>query len=199
MVAVTATGEVDTFDTRGVINGAVERFPPELYLRSTPLTPASAAVRATAEDRDRGRRGRAQPPACALAHRAFRRSCAPSLRWIRKKPGRRMTSRANRKRPSAPRQPPDDLAHLFITCARLIEIPARYVAGYRLTETTVTPNAMHGWADQPSCRGFGWVGFRPGARLCPGWSDMCASAIGLDSLGASRDAPAPRWAANGAP
>ena len=48
-VAVTAIGEVDTFDTRGLVNGAVERFPPELYLRATALTQASAARKALAE------------------------------------------------------------------------------------------------------------------------------------------------------
>src|SRR5260370_36927272 len=48
-VVVTATGEIDTFDTRGVVNGAVERFPPDLYLRSTPLTHADADAKALAE------------------------------------------------------------------------------------------------------------------------------------------------------
>src|ERR1700730_4406962 len=48
-VTVTAIGEVDTFDTRGVVLGAVERFPPDLYLRATPLTHADAAARALSE------------------------------------------------------------------------------------------------------------------------------------------------------
>ena len=48
-IAVTAVGEVDTLDTRGVVNNAVERFPPELYLRSTALTVASGAREAFAD------------------------------------------------------------------------------------------------------------------------------------------------------
>jgi transglutaminase-like putative cysteine protease len=47
---VVAVGEVETFDTAGVVSGAVERFPPVLYLRETPLTRANAAIRALVHD-----------------------------------------------------------------------------------------------------------------------------------------------------
>jgi transglutaminase-like putative cysteine protease len=198
MVAVTATGEVDTFDTRGVINGAVERFPPELYLRSTPLTPASAAVRATAETAIAGEEGelnrlhallRTEPSALLRTKPSALLRTEPSA-LLRTKPS--MDSEKARPTHDVARQsqateraeaPPDDLAHLFITCARLIEIPARYVAGYRLTETTVTPNAMHGWAEAFVPR-LGWVGFDPVHELCPD-ERYVRVAIGLDSLGAS--------------
>ena len=36
--AVTVEGEVETRDTQGIVRGAVERFPPGLYLRETALT-----------------------------------------------------------------------------------------------------------------------------------------------------------------
>src|SRR5262249_56367111 len=35
---VLVEGEVETRDTQGVVRGAVERFPPSLYLRETALT-----------------------------------------------------------------------------------------------------------------------------------------------------------------
>src|SRR5262249_49308005 len=35
---VAVEGEVETRDTQGVVRGGVERFPPSLYLRETPLT-----------------------------------------------------------------------------------------------------------------------------------------------------------------
>jgi len=38
-------GEVETFDTAGVVSGAVERFPPALYLRETALTTVDANMR----------------------------------------------------------------------------------------------------------------------------------------------------------
>src|SRR5213078_3862785 len=45
---VLVEGEVETRDTEGVVRGAVERFPPSLYLRETALTTADAALTAFA-------------------------------------------------------------------------------------------------------------------------------------------------------
>src|SRR5262245_61856852 len=47
-VHVHVEGEVDTDDTHGVIRGAIERFPPSLFLRETPLTAPDEAMRAFA-------------------------------------------------------------------------------------------------------------------------------------------------------
>ena len=41
---VLVEGEVDTQDTAGVVKGAIERFPPSLYLRETLLTRADPAM-----------------------------------------------------------------------------------------------------------------------------------------------------------
>ena len=41
---VQVEGEVDSQDTAGVVKGAIERFPPSLYLRETPLTRADPAI-----------------------------------------------------------------------------------------------------------------------------------------------------------
>ena len=46
---VLVEGEVDTQDTAGVVVGAIERFPPSLYLRETPLTQIDPAIAAFAE------------------------------------------------------------------------------------------------------------------------------------------------------
>ena len=43
-LSVQVEGEVETRDTQGIVRGAVERFPPRLYLRETPLTSADAAI-----------------------------------------------------------------------------------------------------------------------------------------------------------
>src|SRR5262249_8914707 len=54
---VLVEGEVETRDTQGIVRGAVERFPPSLFLRETNLTHADPAIvdfasaaRATAGD-----------------------------------------------------------------------------------------------------------------------------------------------------
>ena len=43
-LTVTVEGEVDTQDTNGLVSGAIERFPPQLYLRDTSLTQADATI-----------------------------------------------------------------------------------------------------------------------------------------------------------
>jgi len=45
-LTVAVEGEVETRDTQGVVRGAVERFPPSLYLRETPLTSPDANIAA---------------------------------------------------------------------------------------------------------------------------------------------------------
>ena len=49
-LTVEVAGEVDTQDTDGLVSGAVERFPPQLYLRETSLTQTDAAIVDFAQD-----------------------------------------------------------------------------------------------------------------------------------------------------
>ena len=44
-ITTSVEGEIETFDTQGVVQGAVERFPAELYLRQTALTTPDAAIK----------------------------------------------------------------------------------------------------------------------------------------------------------
>src|SRR5947207_13975838 len=43
-LSVLVEGEVETSDTQGLVRGAIERFPPTLFLRDTPLTAPDAAI-----------------------------------------------------------------------------------------------------------------------------------------------------------
>src|SRR6201989_1934235 len=45
-LTITAEGLIETHDTGGVLRGADERFPPGLFLRSTPLTAINPAMAA---------------------------------------------------------------------------------------------------------------------------------------------------------
>jgi transglutaminase-like putative cysteine protease len=55
-LAIAVEGEVETRDTQGIVRGAVEHFPPSLYLRETALTTADANIAAlAAASRDAGR------------------------------------------------------------------------------------------------------------------------------------------------
>ncbi|WP_209506730.1 MULTISPECIES: transglutaminase family protein [unclassified Ruegeria] len=51
-----------------------------------------------------------------------------------------------------------DHTHIFITCARQIGMPARYVSGYLMMNETELQDATHAWAEV-HLNGLGWVGF----------------------------------------
>lgn len=51
-----------------------------------------------------------------------------------------------------------DHAHIFVTCARLLDRPARYVSGYLKMDGLTEQDATHAWAEA-HVDGLGWVGF----------------------------------------
>lgn len=51
-----------------------------------------------------------------------------------------------------------DHAHIFVTAARLLDVPARYVSGYMALEDGETSSAGHAWAEA-HVPGPGWIGF----------------------------------------
>jgi len=59
-----------------------------------------------------------------------------------------------------------DHAHIFITCARQIGLPARYVSGYLMMNETVLQDATHAWAEV-HLDDLGWVGFDVSNGISP--------------------------------
>lgn len=51
-----------------------------------------------------------------------------------------------------------DHAHVFISAARMLDVPARYVSGYLMLDHQVDQEAAHAWAEA-WVEGLGWVGF----------------------------------------
>jgi transglutaminase-like putative cysteine protease len=51
-----------------------------------------------------------------------------------------------------------DHAQIFIGCARMLGVPARYVSGYLMMDGQVEQEAGHGWTEV-HIDGLGWVGF----------------------------------------
>jgi transglutaminase-like putative cysteine protease len=60
-----------------------------------------------------------------------------------------------------------DLAHVFMACARHLGMPARYVSGY-VAESPSLPHASgaHAWAEV-HLDDYGWIGFDCANGLCP--------------------------------
>ncbi|CUH78492.1 putative protein involved in cytokinesis, contains TGc (transglutaminase/protease-like) domain [Tritonibacter multivorans] len=58
-----------------------------------------------------------------------------------------------------------DHSHVFIACARALDIPARYVSGYLLMDDREQQDATHAWAEA-HVEGLGWVGFDVSNGIC---------------------------------
>ena len=59
-----------------------------------------------------------------------------------------------------------DHTHIFLSCARTIGIPSRYVSGYLMLNDRTTQDAMHAWAEA-HVDGLGWVGFDVSNGISP--------------------------------
>src|SRR5260370_39233369 len=121
-LSVLVEGEVETRDTQGVIQGAVERFPPTLFLRETALTAADAAI----ADYARAIRTAAGdalldilPALLERVHRDIVYDTEPTHAAT-------TASEAFALR----RGVCQDHAHIFIAAARPLGVPAPYAGGY---------------------------------------------------------------------
>jgi transglutaminase-like putative cysteine protease len=72
-----------------------------------------------------------------------------------------------------------DHAHVFISAARSLGIPARYVSGYLFVGEGEPAEANHAWAEV-WLQDLGWVGFDPANRICP-TDHYVRLAAGLDA------------------
>jgi transglutaminase-like putative cysteine protease len=77
-----------------------------------------------------------------------------------------------------------DHAQIFISCARRLGIPARYVSGHlHRTDGLEDQDAAHAWAEG-WVDGLGWVGFDAANGIAP-TEHYVRVASGLDALGAT--------------
>src|SRR6476659_634239 len=157
-LSVNVDGEVETQDTDGLIRGAVERFPPSLFLRDTSLTRADRAIRDFAQQARAASGGEARAELHALL-RGLGDEIAPAS--VPSEPAATAADVFARKHGGAP-----DSAHVFIGAARSLGIPARYVAGYFCAGGAATPQGDHAWAEA-FVPDVGWVGFDPAKGACP--------------------------------
>jgi transglutaminase-like putative cysteine protease len=153
-IAIVAEGEVETTDSAGVVRGLRETVRPAVYLRTTPLTEADKKIEALAAATTGER------PLDRM-HAVFN-AVASAIEY---KAGSTASHTTAAQALKAGQGVCQDHAHVFISAARSLRVPARYVVGYllaaeeKLTET-------HAWAEA-YVPDIGWVGFDPANRLCP--------------------------------
>lgn len=153
-VAIVAEGEVETEDTAGVIRGLKDSVRPQVYLRPTPLTESDKKIEALAAAVT------GEKPLDRL-HSLFN-AVADAIEY---KPSSTTSSTTAAQALKAGRGVCQDHAHVFISAARCLRVPARYVVGYLLAQDTKLTET-HAWAEAwvPE---IGWVGFDSANRLCP--------------------------------
>jgi len=168
-------GEVETFDTHGVVKDAVERLPPELYLRETAMTAADEPLRDFSADvaaKFTDPIERLHALTAAICERMTFDVDATNS-------GTNAADAFVRKRGVC-----QDFANIFCAAARRFGAPARYVSGYfRRDDGQDAQVAGHAWAEA-HVPFLGWVGFDPAHDESPGEAYVRVS-IGLDSLDAA--------------
>jgi transglutaminase-like putative cysteine protease len=175
-LTVEVAGEVDTLDTDGLVSGAVERFPPQLYLRETSLTQTDAAI----IDFAQATRAATNGDTLILLHAlltALNREIAFDT-----DPTHAATTAAEAF--SLRRGVCQDITHIFVAAARALGVPARYVGGhFHRADGVITQDAGHAWAEA-YVENLGWIGFDPTNGICITDAHVRV-AVGLDYLGAA--------------
>lgn len=174
-LAVTATGEVGTDDTAGIVRGAVERLAPALFLRQTAATEPGPEIAAFAAEVA----ARSSDPLDVL-----HRLSGEIHDRMQLEPAEHVPVHPAPTTFAASAGTPQDMALVFVAAARHVGTPARYVSGYLYREAAGREaDAGHGWAEA-FVDGIGWIGFDPSIGMCPTDAHVRV-AVGLDWLGAA--------------
>jgi transglutaminase-like putative cysteine protease len=155
-VRIMIEGEVDTLDTGGILTGTYERQPVRLYLRETALTLATDALKqlgqqATVDTGD-------MIESLHNLNLAIRDTMTFAV-------GTTSATTTATEALALKTGICQDYAHIFVSAARTLGVPARYVSGYYLRTDTIDQDAGHAWAEAWLDR-LGWVGFDPANGAC---------------------------------
>ncbi|MFG1297614.1 transglutaminase N-terminal domain-containing protein [Xanthobacter variabilis] len=170
-VTVVAEGEVETFDTTGIVRGSVEPFPPALYMRETTLTHPVASLIAFA---DAAVKGVPEDPLTRL-HALMVRTHETLTEVEPTGSTMPLSAEAVLEAKSACA---GGIAHVFIGAARHLGIPARHISGYLALDDE---GAARHWAEAYVPK-IGWIAFDPGRNVCA-TENYVRLAVGLDAFG----------------
>ena len=170
---IVAEGEIETEDRAGVVGVHTGFCPLWLFLRDTPLTRAGERIRALAAEI--GTEGDVLPRMHQLMGLLNEQ--------IAYQTGETHAETTAEEALANGVGVCQDHAHAFISTARLLDIPARYVSGYLFMDGVSEQTASHAWAEA-HVPGLGWVGFDPANRICPD-ARYVRIATGMDYQGAA--------------
>lgn len=163
-------GLIETIDLAGVVRGGHERVPCDVYLRDTLLTGQDEALRNFADEAVTGAATPLSRMHALMAAVEERIACVDASG----RTGVGATAAFAAKEAIA-----QDIAHVFMACARHLGVPARYVSGY-VAQSDDLPhgNGAHAWAEA-YLEDYGWIGFDCANGLCP-IDTHVRVAVGLD-------------------
>lgn len=173
-IEINVMGEVLVAPNSGVIYGSEEPLQPLFYRRSTARTLANEAIAAFAADSIRGASGGLD--VMHLLNAALHDRFPQAL--DRQDDGVTAAEAFATSGTIASR----DATQILLAAARSLNVPARYVSGYRW-DGERSHSAPHGWAEA-YVEDFGWVGFDPATGLSPN-DTYVRVAVGLDAPGAA--------------
>ncbi len=170
-LTITATGEVVTEDTAGVLHFTRERLPLAAFLRVTEATAIEAEVQAFARAVEAETGG----DRLTMLHRMMKRISETVDVDDDLPPA------CPREVLAAGRATSDDAVHLFLAAARSLDVPCRFVTGWRHDpKCAVHPDGCR-WMEAWLGADLGWVAFDAIEDCCPTdrWVRL---AVGLDAL-----------------
>ena len=173
-LVVRAEGEVETEDKAGVVGIHGGHTPLWLYTCSTDLTKPGPVIRKIARSVGTDFDGDVD------RMHGLMKAVEDVVKY---ETGTTEVSTAAEEAAAAGHGVCQDHAHIFVTAARLMGYPARYVSGYLMMNDRVQQDASHAWAEV-YVESLGWVGFDVSNAISPD-ARYVAVATGLDYLDAA--------------
>ena len=172
-IEITCSGTVDVEDKAGVVGPQGGFVPLWLFQRSTSLTKAGPRIQALVD----------KAPAEGSDLDRLHALSAHILEQVPYDTNQSASDLTAEDVMEAGHGVCQDHAHVFITSARALGFPARYVSGYLMMNDRVDQDASHAWAEA-HVPGLGWVGFDVSNGISPD-ARYVRVATGLDYRGAA--------------
>jgi len=170
-IELISEGSILTSNTNGVDPSHVGFAPLWLYRRSTPLTKAGTGIHALVES---VKSTNLQNDQVAQMHE-LARSVSETVRY---EVGTSHAESTAEEVLTSGHGVCQDHAHVFVSAARQLDRPARYVSGYLMMDEHIEQSATHAWAEV-WIDDLGWVGFDPSNGISPD-EKYVRIAVGLD-------------------
>ncbi|MEM7058896.1 MAG: transglutaminase family protein [Pseudomonadota bacterium] len=155
-IEVLASGTVTTSDTAGVLKDIAQAARPGVFLRETPLTKG--------DDEIRGLTSEVEGDSILDRMHALSALVSGTITYRKGATAATTTATEALARGAGVCQ---DQAHVFVSAARLMGVPARYVAGYVFDpDGSPATEETHAWAEA-YIDDLGWTGFDITHQVCP--------------------------------